>query len=73
MDLDHVIAGKFNLGRKIGRGSSAEIYIGLFHVSYFSFEILIVIFLFVVTISFSFFLSAVNEQTEEVVAVKLVC
>jgi hypothetical protein len=32
--MDHVIGGKFKLGRKIGSGSFGELYIGLFHVSY---------------------------------------
>ena len=45
--MDHVIAGKFKLGRKIGSGSFGELYIGLFHVSFsLSFELLILIFLF---------------------------
>jgi len=43
--MDHVIAGKFKMGRKIGSGSFGELYIGLFHVS-LSFELLNLIFLF---------------------------
>jgi hypothetical protein len=72
--MDHVIGGKFKLGRKIGSGSFGELYIGLFHVSY-SCELLIVIFFFVLLLInfFSFFVSAVNVQTGEEVAVKLVC
>jgi len=28
--MDHVIGGKFKLGRKIGSGSFGELYIGMF-------------------------------------------
>jgi hypothetical protein len=72
--MDHVIGGKFKLGRKIGSGSFGELYIGLFHVSY-SCELLIVIFFFFIVVDkfLLFFVSAVNVQTGEEVAVKLVC
>jgi hypothetical protein len=72
--MDHVIGGKFKLGRKIGSGSFGELYIGLFHVSY-SFEIFLFVALFCIVVDkfCLFFVSAVNVQTGEEVAVKLVC
>lgn len=81
--MDHVIAGKFKLGRKIGSGSFGELYIGIYpcYFCLLFFEMLIVIFLivvlflcyYVVEAFLFFFVSAVNIQTGEEVAVKLVC
>jgi hypothetical protein len=32
--MEHIIAGKFKLGRKIGSGSFGELYLGMLHVAY---------------------------------------
>lgn len=34
--MEHIIAGKFKLGRKIGSGSFGELYLGMFHIDYAS-------------------------------------
>jgi len=32
--MEHVIGGKYKLGRKIGSGSFGELYLGTFHIFY---------------------------------------
>ena len=74
--MDHVIGGKFKLGRKIGSGSFGELYLG---VSQNGFSCFVFFWNFCI---FSkrgddsfvlFIMAAVNVQTGEEVAVKLVC
>lgn len=74
--MDHVIAGKFKLGRKIGSGSFGELYLGLYSLVFYCF-----IFFCNFCLSskrgghsFVFFVvAAINLQNGEEVAVKLVC
>lgn len=33
--MDHVIGGKFKLGRKIGSGSFGELYLGVYNLWFF--------------------------------------
>ena len=67
--MDHVIGGKFKLGRKIGSGSFGELYLGMHFIKVFcsNFEFnscdLFLVLLFI---------SGVNVQSGEEVAVKLV-
>lgn len=80
--MDHVIGGKFKLGRKIGSGSFGELYLGMllfvsliclkqffFFFSSFATWYCIVLYFFEHVLSFL----GVNVQTGEEVAVKLVC
>lgn len=39
---DHVIGGKFKLGRKLGSGSFGELYLGISHFSSFTSSLLLV-------------------------------
>ena len=66
--MDHVIGGKFKLGRKIGSGSFGELYLG--GDSFPSNVALLVWELFVLMVIW--FVSGINVQTGEEVAVKLV-
>lgn len=74
--MDHVIGGKFKLGRKIGSGSFGELYLGIctvyfkmaFHL--FCSELNLVL---ILSACFLKYVSGVNVQTGEEVAVKLVC
>lgn len=36
LSMDHVIGGKFKLGRKIGSGSFGELYLGILSILYYS-------------------------------------
>lgn len=83
--MDHVIGGKFKLGRKIGSGSFGELFIGmLFFFCLVGFEQIncdflfaafyYVVLLLLINMFLLFFLMlAVNVQTGEEVAIKLVC
>ena len=74
--MDHVIAGKFKLGRKIGSGSFGELYLGLSRNGFPCFMFFCNFSLYSKRgfDSFVFFIvAAVNVQTGEEVAVKLVC
>lgn len=44
--MDHVIGGKFKLGRKIGSGSFGELYLGMHSFTY-SIETMVVLDLFI--------------------------
>lgn len=69
--MDHVIGGKFKLGRKIGSGSFGELYLGKHFMS-----IAFITLAFGLCTSFDplvlLFVSGVNVQSGEEVAVKLV-
>lgn len=82
--MDHVIAGKFKLGRKIGSGSFGELYLGMReHFLFLGFLFVFSVFFFLqyylvlllpsLKHMFLLFMLAVNVQTGEEVAVKLVC
>lgn len=41
--MDHIVGGKFKLGRKIGGGSFGEIFLGQFFLFFFFFSLCYVI------------------------------
>ena len=41
--MEHVIGGKFKLGRKIGSGSFGELYLGMHSVRPFSFGAIVIV------------------------------
>lgn len=76
--MDHVIGGKFKLGRKIGSGSFGELYLGMIILSFHGFlfyfvEYMSCFFVSIVASLIIVFVEGVNVQTGEEVAVKLVC
>ena len=72
VEMDHVVGGKFKLGRKIGSGSFGELYLGMVTLlSIFCFSLLCCIFNIYSVLCFDLF-TGVNVQTGEEVAVKLV-
>lgn len=74
VQMDHVVGGKFKLGRKIGSGSFGELYLGIAYEIYFPLVFLLLIYHFsniYFVLCFNLF-TGVNVQTGEEVAVKLV-
>ena len=68
--MEHIIGGKFKLGRKIGSGSFGELYLG---ITFMAFLCLIYFFLsFLFYFFWCFCFAGVNVQSGEEVAVKLV-
>ncbi|KAG4210332.1 hypothetical protein ERO13_A02G039800v2 [Gossypium hirsutum] len=69
--MEHIIGGKFKLGRKIGNGSFGELYLGII-VTIFLLFFFVFFLLFSCFIDFGVFCFAgVNVQSGEEVAVKL--
>lgn len=83
--MDHVIGGKFKLGRKIGSGSFGELYLGIPPQCFYFYRIFLsAMLVFPLSLSLNVYLSlcffcwfywylGVNVQTGEEIAVKLVC
>jgi len=73
--MDHVVGGKFKLGKKIGSGSFGELFLGEFSAyPFFTYHPPLFRWVFrrkMLTLLL-FLLAAVNVQTGEEVAVKLV-
>ena len=76
--MDHVIGGKFKLGRKLGSGSFGELYLGINDISAFClFHFFVYVFnfhlsFFFLKLIFDLLFLGINIQTGEEVAVKLV-
>jgi len=70
--MDLVIGGKFKLGRKIGSGSFGEIYLGMHCINFSFFDFLTFCYCKLYLNNLDLFVSGVNVQTQEEVAVKLV-
>ena len=76
--MDHVIGGKFKLGRKIGSGSFGELYLGMQVQGLFSSiqSVLTTLSSVCLQLGFCYFslclLAGINVQSGEEVAVKLV-
>lgn len=85
--MEHVIGGKFKLGRKIGSGSFGELYLGTFLVGFSDLSSIAArceapfVFLLLtvyavcddVVDSWIVSITGVNLQSSEEVAIKLVC
>ena len=67
--MERIIGGKYKLGRKIGRGSFGEIFLGLCHSHLYSFGFKIDSYLNFLVLLFS---AATHVDTYEIVAVKIV-
>lgn len=71
--MDHVVGGKFKLGRKIGSGSFGELYLGMYKIiCLMCFEGKVCVLLSKIVICMVLDLG-VNVQSGEEVAIKLVC
>lgn len=70
--MDHVIGGKFKLGRKIGSGSFGELYLGVHFINSVLVALVALFTLNDLNFLVLLFVSGVNVQTGEEVAVKLV-
>ena len=76
--MDHVIGGKFKLGRKLGSGSFGELYLGIMTFLLFAFftslfmSLIFIFLFFFLKLIFDLLFLGINIQTGEEVAVKLV-
>ena len=72
--MEHVIGGKFKLGRKIGSGSFGELYLGMLHIPNAQNSCHFVNHVSVFYALYLLFLdSGINIQNGEEVGIKLVC
>jgi hypothetical protein len=69
--MEHVVAGKFRLGRKIGSGSFGELYLGMLHMPYAQNGCHFVNQMSVFNVIFLD--SGISIQNGEEVGIKLVC